>query len=82
MRTVPVAVAFTVLALAVAGLGIAQLIPAARGEVQATTPRETPTATWSDGPSASRPRSEAARVAADSKTHTEPLKPGHKTRPG
>jgi len=47
MRTVPVAVAFAVLALAVACVGIAQLMRALHG-AENSTPYESPATFWND----------------------------------
>ena len=80
MRTVPVAVAFAVLALAVAGVGIAQLMRALHGAGEPTTPSETPAAFWNDVRPATRPGSDAA--SAERKTHAVPVQSAHnKPRP-
>jgi hypothetical protein len=79
MRTVPVAVAFAVLAVAVACVGIAQLMPAPGGADDSRAPAETPAASWNDVRPTDKPRSEAA--GADRKTYAVPAQPAHKTRP-
>jgi hypothetical protein len=79
MRTVPVAVAFAVLALAVACVGIAQLMPASGGADDSLVPAETPAASWNEVRPTDKPRSETA--GADRKRHAVPAQPAHKTRP-
>jgi hypothetical protein len=79
MRTVPVAVAFAVLALAVACVGIAQLMRALHG-VENSTPSESPATLWNDVRPATRPGSDAA--GAEGKTYPVPVQSAHnKPRP-
>ena len=79
MRTVPVAVAFAVLALAVACVGIAQLMRALHG-AQDSRPSATPATFWNDVRPASRPGSDAA--SAERQTHAAPVQSAHnKPRP-
>jgi hypothetical protein len=79
MRTVPVAVAFAVLALAVACVGIAQLMPRSGGAHDSMVPAETPAASWNEVRRTDKPRSDAA--SADRKTPAVPAQPVHQTRP-
>lgn len=80
MRTVPVAVAFAVLALAVACVGIAQLMRALHGAQDSTTPSETPVTFRNDVRPATRPGSNAA--GAERKTQAVPVQSAHnKPRP-
>jgi len=79
MRTVPVAVAFAVLALAVACVGIAQLMRALHG-AENSTPSESPATLWNDVRPATRPGSDAA--GAEGKTYPVPVQSAHnKPRP-
>jgi len=78
MRTVPVAVAFAVLALAVACVGIAQLMRALHG-AENSTPYESPATFWNDVRPATGPGSDAA--GAEGKTPV-PVRSAHnKPRP-
>jgi hypothetical protein len=80
MRTVPVAVAFAVLALAVACVGIAQLRRALHGAQDSAAPSESPATLWNDVRPATRPGSDAA--GAEGKTYPVPVQSAHnKPRP-
>jgi DMSO/TMAO reductase YedYZ molybdopterin-dependent catalytic subunit len=78
MRTVPVAVAFAVLALAVACVGIAQLMRALHG-AENSTPYESPATFWNDVRPATRPGSDAA--GAEGKTPVPVQSAHNKPRP-
>ena len=78
MRTVPVAVAFAVLALAVACVGIAQLKRALHG-AEHSTPYESPAIFWNDVRPATRPGSDAA--GAEGKTPVPVQSAHNKPRP-
>ena len=79
MRTVPVAVAFAVLALAVACVGIAQLMRALHG-AQDSRPSATQATFWNDVRTATRP--DIHLTSAERKTQAVPVQSAHnKPRP-